>query len=72
MARSQVVLPALGLHEKATLQDMNGHFPTRRVPSQAPAWLEREEDIPDGRAMEDRDLTMAVLRRMVFSPQLGQ
>jgi len=72
VTRSQVVISAFRLNQKPTLEDVDGHLPSRRVPSQASAWLEREEDMADGRAMEERDLTVAVLRRMTFSAQLGQ
>ena len=72
MASVQVVIAALRLNQKATLEDVDDDFPLHRVPGQASAWLEREEDMSDGRTIEDRDLTVAILGRMVLSSQIPQ
>ena len=72
MPGSKVVISSFRLDQKAALEDMDRHVPSCRMAVQSPTRLESKEDMPDGRMMEDGDLTVAILRRMVLSPQSGQ
>ena len=60
MSGRKVVLSFFRLDQKPPLQDLDRHFPSRGVPVQSPTGLEGKEDVRDGRAVKDRDLTVAV------------
>lgn len=72
MPGSQLVISPFGLDQKAPLEDMDRHVAARRMAVQFPTGLERKEDVSDRRLMEDGDLAVAVLGRMVLGPQPSQ
>ena len=72
MPGSKIVISSFRLDQKAPLEDMDRNVPSCRMAVQSPTGLESKEDVPDGRMVEDGDLPVAVLRRMVLRPQSGQ
>ena len=69
---SKVVISSFRLDQKAPLEDLDRHVSSCRMPVQSTTGLEGKKDVRDGRTVEDGDLPVSVLRRMVLSPQTGQ
>jgi hypothetical protein len=57
----QLVLQAVRLNLHQSLQDMDRHQAIRRVLLERTAWIEGEQHVRNGWAMEERDLAVAVL-----------
>ena len=64
--RTQFMVAPVRLHDQLPFQNVNCHQPVRRMIGQFTAWLKDKNDLRDGGALKDGDLTMTVFCRVRF------